>query len=144
MSREHFKELKQIYKTESLWQAAKYDFDKSAFRLLVPYAIELIPIMLGKRNYQTLIKLSPSQKESKLDNKIVKSITCIIGIGSETARYIATAVTYNETKSLESAISVYILTSGFFSMRNQFKVDRFYKPNNKDISYHFEHQTQDI
>lgn len=144
MSKEHFKELKQIYKTESLWQAAKYDFDKSAFRLLIPYASEMVPGILGLENYHLLLDEAKEKESKKLDALFTKSLVGILSLGSEAVRYVATAVTYNETKSLEAAISVYALTSGFFSMRNQFRVDRFYKPKNKDISDHFEHQTQDI
>ena len=145
MSREHFKELKQIYKTESLWQAAKYDFDKSIFRLFIPYLSEIVPPILGIKNYKTLMEEAITKEDNRTSRIIKRSIAGMFGLGSEMARYIPTTVIYNETQSYEATILAYSLTTSFFSLRNQFRVDRFYKPKNKDISDNLDmHQTQNI
>ena len=130
MSREHFRNLKDVYRTEGIWQAVKYDFDKSVFRLLIPYAAELSPVVLGVKNYETLVDKAVGTDDGQLEKKIKKAIAGAVSIGSEVARYIITAITYNETKSLEAAVLAYLLSSSFFSVRNQFRVNRFYKSNN--------------
>ncbi len=128
MSRKHFKKLKEIYKTEGFWQATKYDFDNSILRLLVPYPSEFVPLVLGIRNYRTLIDKTEEDDNKKF--RIFKQSVCgVLSYGSEAARYIATAVVYNETKSLEAGVLAYYLSSSFFSLRNQFRINRFYKPS---------------
>jgi hypothetical protein len=131
MSKEHFRNLKKIYTEEGLSQAIKYDFDKSFFRLAIPYAVETIPGMLFRKNYQTLMENTID--DTKFDKVFAGSIMGMLSLGSECARYLTTAVTYNETKSLEASLLAYSLSSSFFSMRNLLRCDRFYKSTKETV-----------
>ena len=133
MSRKHFRNLKKVYTEEGFGQAIKYDFDKSIFRLLFPYVSEIVPGVFGVKNYQTLIDKAITNEDDKFMRIVKKSISGMLSLGSEAARYLITIVTYNETKSPEAALLAYSLSTSYFSMRNQFRVDRFYKPSKEDL-----------
>jgi len=134
MSKKHFRKLKEIYNEEGLWQAARYDFDKSMFRLLIPYVSETVPVLLGVKNYQNLMDKAITENDDRFTQIMKKPIGGMLSLGSEVARYIITTVTYNETKSPEAALLTYSLSTSFFSMRNQFRIDRFYKPKGEELT----------
>jgi hypothetical protein len=126
MSTEHFANFGRICGKEGLGRAMLYDFDKSSLRLLIPYTSELVPGFLGFKNYKTLMSLT--EKQGKFIDGVKKVMLGGISLGSEAARYIITAVTYNETKSPTATLLAYSLSTSFFSARNQLRVDRFFKP----------------
>jgi hypothetical protein len=126
MSAEHLANFGRILGKEGLGRALLYDFDKSSLRLLFPYTSELVPGLSGFKSYKTLMSLT--EKEDKFIEVAKRVIIGGISIGFEAARYIITAVTYNETKSPPATLLAYSLSTSFFSARNQLRVDRFFKP----------------
>ena len=127
MAKKHFSALKEICQKEGILQAVKYHLDRSHFRLLIPYPSEVLPGMLAVDNYHTLMVEAIGKKDDKFTRIIKRTVSGMLSFGWEGARYVATVVTYNETKSIEAAILAYSLSSSFFSVRNQFRTDRFYE-----------------
>lgn len=126
MSLQHFRELRKIYRTEGLTPAAKFDFDNSVFRLILPYKNEFIPPLLGLKNY-AFLSGSAKPATSPVEKILINALCLAVASGSECARYIATAATYTETQSWKSALLAWTVSSGFFSARNHLS-NRFYKP----------------
>ncbi len=114
--------LIEILKKEGVLQAAKYSFDNSILRLLIPYASEVVPGILGTNNYRTYMEMTKGYKA--IDIKLTSGI---LSLGSEAARFVVTSLTYNETKSLWLTILSYLISTSFFSLKNQLRVPRFYK-----------------